>query len=85
MSYVVLQQYTGLIYYVSRFTVTKANLNAWLNAENCPQQFHIIELFFVPSTFLERHAHSMTKRVLDDLVPCRLRSFHFRDSAAVDR
>ena len=24
--------------------------------------------FFVPSTFHERHVHSMTKRVLDDLV-----------------
>ena len=27
-----------------------------------------IGLFFVPSTFHERHIHSMTKRVLDDLV-----------------
>ena len=50
--------------------------------ENGPQQFHIIALFFA-STFIERHAHSMAKR--DDLVPCRLRSFCFRSSTAVDR
>ena len=37
-------------------------------AENGLRQFHVIGLFFVPSTFHERHVHSMTKRVLDDLV-----------------